>query len=603
MPESQPAAKLSLSFAKLVATPTDTAWSQAYNAGNVFVCISLTADEEKEIDEELSLHTVGKDLFNILQSEYFTLQEKNIANIKTAIQTSIANVPAQLKVSLTLAFFKDNTLSVFIAGKGKIIMKRKDKIGVLLSKNGNEDDAITSASGYVENADTVLIETGQFASSIPQEIIQQAFELDLPNDIVEALSPQMHKQDNGGQSAIVIQYRGATHFVATDELDAEDEENSVISNPSQYPPLDSSLPPDTQEDEPLQQAVRKPFSLPTVKNFRFRFHFNFNHRRRLYLNIALILAVILIISIFFTFKKYNDDKQSALFQSIYPPAQQYYSEGKGLATVNASLSQENFQKAEKLLTNGEAKFSNNSSYYQQISDLLTQVNNALQNNTQGQSTNASAVSPPANTILADEQGMTDGLAFGQNNTDVYEITNSAITMISKSDGTKTDIIKNNNYWSTPVAIVPYDGNIYVLDQSKGLLKFVAGGGGYGRDYYFHSNAPSVSSATGMAIDGSVWLLFKNGSIQQYTSGSSNNLQVSGLLKPLSNPTKIVTDITLENVYVLDTGNGRIVKFDKNGKYQSSYTSSVLANAKDFTVDETNKKIDILSQGKVWEISM
>lgn len=176
-------------------------------------------------------------------------------------------------------------------------------------------------------------------------------------------------------------------------------------------------------------------------------------------------------------------------------------------------------------------------------------------------------------------------------------------MISKSDGTKTDIVKNNNYWSTPVAIVPYDGNIYVLDQAKGLLKFVAGGGGYGKDYYFHSNAPDVSSATGMAIDGSVWLLFKNGSIQQYTSGSSNNLQVSGLLKPMSNPTKILTDVTLENVYVLDAGNGRIVKFDKNGKYQSSYTSSVIANAKDFTVDETNKKIDVLSGGKVWEMSM
>lgn len=393
MPESQPAAKLSLSFAKLVATPTDTAWSQAYNAGNVFVCISLTVANENEIDEELSLHTVGKDLFNILQSEFFTLQEKNIASIKSAIQTSLSNVPQQLKVSLTLAFFKDNTLSVFIAGKGKIIMKRNDKIGVLLAKNSNEEDEITSASGYVENADTVLIETGQFATSIPQEVIQQAFELDLPNDIVEALSPQMHKEDNGGQSAIVIQYRGASHFVATDELDPEDEENSVLSAPVSNSPMEETNPEDTREDEPLEEAVRKPFSLPTVKKFRFRMHFNFNHRRRLYLNIALILAVILIISIFFTFKKYNDDKQNALFQSIYPPAQQYYSEGKGLATVNASLSQENFQKASKLLTDGETKFSSNSSYYQQISDLLTQVNSALQSNTQGQATNATSVQP------------------------------------------------------------------------------------------------------------------------------------------------------------------------------------------------------------------
>src|SRR5580700_636902 len=104
MPEAQHASKLSLSFAKLVATPTETSWSQAYNAGNVFICISLTTDIP---NEETSLHGIGKELFNVLQSEFFTLEEKNIAAIKTAIDTSLKQVPEQIKTSLTLAFFKD----------------------------------------------------------------------------------------------------------------------------------------------------------------------------------------------------------------------------------------------------------------------------------------------------------------------------------------------------------------------------------------------------------------------------------------------------------------------------------------------------------------
>ena len=62
MPESHPAAKSSLSFAKLVATPTDTAWSQAYNAGNLFACLSLTLAES---NEELSLHVLGKEIFSV----------------------------------------------------------------------------------------------------------------------------------------------------------------------------------------------------------------------------------------------------------------------------------------------------------------------------------------------------------------------------------------------------------------------------------------------------------------------------------------------------------------------------------------------------------
>src|SRR5579864_3251956 len=104
MSEPVPAAKFSLSFAKLVATPTDTSWSQAYNAGNVFICVSLNVTETSE---EVSLHALGKDLFNVLESEFFTLQEKNITTIKVAIQNSLTNIPEQVTACLTLAYFKD----------------------------------------------------------------------------------------------------------------------------------------------------------------------------------------------------------------------------------------------------------------------------------------------------------------------------------------------------------------------------------------------------------------------------------------------------------------------------------------------------------------
>ena len=89
----------------------------------------------------------------------------------------------------------------------------------------------------------------------------------------------------------------------------------------------------------------------------------------------------------------------------------------------------------------------------------------------------------------------------------------------------------------------------------------------------------------------------------YTSGKSNNINITGLPKPLNNPTKIVTDITMGSIYVLDTGNSRIVQFDKNGKYQNAYNSSVLAKANDFTVSETDKTITILSSGKFWKLAI
>ncbi|HVA96786.1 MAG TPA: hypothetical protein VND99_03975 [Candidatus Acidoferrales bacterium] len=591
MPEVQPAAKLSLSFAKLVATPNDISWSQAYNAGNLFVCLSLAV---AEAEEELSLQALGKETFNVLQSEFFTLEEKNIENIKTAIQASLENMPEHVTVSLVLAFFKDAILLVFIAGGGKIVMKRGEKAGTLLHKQ-SDDRIITSASGFVEHADTIVLETGQFAQGISQVTVTQALELALPNDIVEALSPQIHKQDNGAQAAIVISYRGTSPQPQVD--DNESEEDQTLS--SLY--AEESSPEQENSEEILPHHEQKqPMRLPKLPKFNFAFRLN--HRRKLFLNIALILAFLLALSIFFTVKKYNDDKEQALFQSVYPTAQQYYSEGQGLATVNASMSQDSYRKAEKLLKDNQSKFPEGSKDAQQIADLLTKVTSALQGNASGQSANVTSVQPEAHSLLADEQ-TNSGLAYGQDDTNVYMITGSAITSIAKTDGTTKTIIKNNGDWSSPVAIVPYLGNIYVLDQKNGILKFVAGSGGYGKSHYFSSTAPDLSQAAGMAIDGSVWLLFKNGTIMEYTSGKSNGLSVSGLLKPLNNPTRIVTDITMESMYVLDTGNSRIVQFDKNGKYQNAYSAPVIQAAKDFTVSEKDKIIQILSGGKVWQVSL
>ena len=600
-----PLAKVSLSFAKLVATPTETAWSQAYNAGNLFVCLSLNVDEA---DEELSLHALGKDLFNILQSEFFTLQEKNTENIKKAIQTSLESVPHNVTCCLTLAFFRDDMLFVFISGSGKIVLKRGEKVGTLLAKTQSEDETLISASGFVENADTVVLETGQFAQGIPQETVTQALELALPNDIVEALSPQIHKEDNGAQAAIVISYRGSSQTMQTDEsepkeaLSEEPEEDQTLASLYSQDSAEETKKEHEPEESLSHELKRAPLKLPNLPKLpKLPLNFRFNHRRKFYFNIALILALLLILSIFFTAKKYNDNKERALFQSIYPTAQQYYSEGQGLATVNPSLSQDSYQKAEKLLKDGETKFPTGSPYQKQITDLLAKVESGLQGNTTGQTTNATAVAPVAHSLLAAEQSMTNVLAFGQDTTNVYVITNKTITTVSKSDGSTKDIIKNDNSWDSPVAVVPYSGNIYVLDQKKGVLKFVPSSDGFGKTNYFTGSAPDLSQATGMAIDGSVWIVSKDGMMMEYTKGKSNNLAVSGLTKQLNNPTKIATDITMESVYVLDNGNSRVVQFDKNGKYQNAYSSSAVAGAKDFDVSEKDKNALIFSQGKVWKI--
>ncbi|HEX8932212.1 MAG TPA: hypothetical protein VF810_03600, partial [Patescibacteria group bacterium] len=137
-------AKTNLAYAKLTATPTGTAWSQAYNAGNLFACLSLTVATEEENHE--SLQSLGKNLFNNLEAEFFTLEEKNLATIKEAIAKSTKHIPKGIAVNFCLVFFKNNLLYLFIVGRGRVIMKRGTKLGILLEQAEETTENIKTAS-------------------------------------------------------------------------------------------------------------------------------------------------------------------------------------------------------------------------------------------------------------------------------------------------------------------------------------------------------------------------------------------------------------------------------------------------------------------------
>ncbi len=195
------------------------------------------------------------------------------------------------------------------------------------------------------------------------------------------------------------------------------------------------------------------------------------------------------------------------------------------------------------------------------------------------------------------------LAYSQDEASVYLLTDKAVATIDKTSGTKKDILLNNKDWSKAVALSPYQGNIYVLDQKTGILKFVAAENGFGKTDYFKGTPPDLSKAQSLSIDGSIWILIQDGKILKYTSGKQDNFTITGLDKPLKNPSKIFTNRDTDNLYILDNGNGKILVLDKNGQYQKQYNANILQSALDFEILEKDQKILLLSGGKIWEIPL
>lgn len=600
------ASKPTLSFAKLVTTPSDAAWSQAYNAGNLFVCLALTMDEP----EEGVLQTAGKEVFNLMQSEFFALEDKSPQAVKEAIKVSTAKLSENITLSITLANFKDNALTVFIAGSGKVVMKRGERVGTLLEKHNTGGDEIVYASGFLENADTIVLQTGQFAEGISQETVVGALDLELPNDVIESLTPQVNEQDNGAQSAIVVRYNGpAAQKAAAPESEEIDETNT--NEPLEEPTIASVAAEQqmSEREETSEEKLegkpteKKPlFTLPTLPSFG-RSHLNLSHKRKLYLSIAIILFVLLGASIFFTIKKDADEQRKAIFKEVYASAKKDYETGQGIESLNPEGSRENYLRAETTLKEGQTKIAKGTEEYKQLEDLLAQVTQELQGNEETETNTLKEATAPESSLTALAKDNASAKGFGQNTDTVYMITSDAITAITKSSGNKKEVVENDNAWDTPQAVVPYQTNLYVLDQKNGVLKFVPSGDTYSKSSYFTGTAPDLSKATGMAIDSSIWIVTTDGKVLKYTRGAQDTFGLSGVNKPLQNPTKIITDGTMDSVYVMDNGNKRIVQFDKKGAFIKEYPAGIIGAAKEFEVDQKNNRFLILSGNKIWELPL
>lgn len=589
--ESLHAAKPSLAYAKLVATPTTQSWSQVYNAGNLFASISLATSEAAD---ELALTTIGKSIVNNLEAEFFTLEEKTLQTIKSAIETSIKDMPPHIELSLCLTCFKDDILYLFIVGQGRIVMKRQEKIGVLLEKRQGHTERILTASGYLHNNDIVVLESSQFAANIPDETLTSALELALPNDIAEALSPQLHAKEDGGQAAIIIAYHGKTRQLLEPEeagevFDEEEESYEEQRTSDDYVPTTSALKMPTLP--PLPRSLPR-VNLPQMNGL--------THTKKLVLSVIIILVALLLVGLIFTKQQQDGKRQQELFQTIYAPAQKNYDEGMELKSLNQNLSNKDFREAENLLQEGLKKFPKGSNEEKQLTELLSSVEKELGGTEETAVTPAKEASVGADDLLALEK-KNSGISFAQDTTNAYVLTKNGVSSIAKSSGKKKELIKADA-WKNPLALAPYQGNIYILDAKVGVLKYVASGDSFAKSDYFKEKAPDLSKATAMAIDRSIWILFKDGTIQKYTSGKQDSLTLKGLTKPLLSPTKLVTNAEMSSVYVLDKGNGRIVKFGKDGSFQSEYATAGVNQATDFEVDESAKKLYLLSGGKILEIS-
>ncbi|MCL4354911.1 hypothetical protein M1349_05650 [Patescibacteria group bacterium] len=576
-------------FANIVSTPTTDSWSQAYHAGKLFAVLSLKdlVDNTDQETERESLGSIGKTFFTSLEQEFFTLEEKDLDSIKSAIELSLKKIPKDVSYSLAAGSIIGDVFYVFCSNYARVDFKRDNQIGALLVAE-NED--LKVASGRLLDTDMAILQTKQFNELVDNKTLYSSLDHNSPAEIAENLAPSIHDKEEGGAAAIIIHYKKAP-----EEFYAVENFSPVEKEPIKHHPAIDDEP---LTAEPILERRSPSQFLSFLKKVKLPKIGEVNKSGKLILIVVVVIAALLSGSIYLNVKRQNDAKIKTIFNQVYQQAQDKYNEGQSLSELNQNLARDSFTAAKKIIDDSKGKLPEGSNEEKTIKELAEKIDKALTSTSGVNSSSAKEAPSDASSLLAFEM-KNSGTSFSTDGKNNFYIDDKGV---SKED---KQIIKNDNSWNNPAGLGVYFGNIYVLDKAKGgIIKFVPAGSGFSKSTYFTGGtSPDLSSATGMAIDGSIWITLSNGGLLKFTRGASDNLKVSGLDKPLSNPTKIWTNVDSERVYVLDKGNGRIVVLDKTGAYKEQYQAGIIKNAKDFDISEKDKKILILSGGKIYEIDL
>lgn len=601
-----------LNFAKIVANPTPHGWSQVYGAGKLFAAISLETELEQE--EKDYLNVLGKEILNTLEQEFFTLETKDLESIRKAVLSTAAKVPENVILSFVIGVVVNNILYVYILGNGIADIKRDNKIGTLLEVKDQKNDSLKEASGYLQDKDTLILQTNQFTDVISHSTLSEF--LDRPiEEAAENLAPLIHEKENSAAACIIVSYKEPikAEVLKKEEFIIEDAPEPEMAN-SPAEPEEDKVSEDSQNSNAYfataqddNQNKTSKFSLnisSVLKKMPIPKLSSLNHSRKVILTIVVIIVLVFISSIFFALKKQQGDKIQSQFNNIYPKAEKKYEEGQSLVDLNESLANDSFKQAKDILDSGKNDFPANSTQEKQIETLLSKVNDALSSSAKSTAASATPVANSESFYLSSEL-KNSALYFTKDDKNVYLIDSKQISQIANGGSTSKTLVKNNTDWKTVGGLATYNTNMYVLDKGQNqIIKFVNNGSDFSKaDYFPASVTPDFSKAIAATIDNNVYVLFTDGTVAKYFKGQAQDFSLKGLDKPLLNPTEIYSNADFDNIYILDKGNSRIVVFDKTGSFKAQYNSAVIKNAKDFEVLEKDKKIYILSGDKIYKITL
>ena len=205
------------------------------------------------------------------------------------------------------------------------------------------------------------------------------------------------------------------------------------------------------------------------------------------------------------------------------------------------------------------------------------------------------------TITKDPNGNMKDIPWNKNYGNIKEIApmKDLNLALAYTDQNKIiSFLSSTSQFTDNTASIPEDAKItgigtyltyaYLLDSKNNqIYRYPRATGGFGDKINWLKDNIILANSCCMAVDENVYLI-NNGKIMKLFKGQNQNLKLEETAIPFT-PSKIFTNSDTQNLYVLDKGNGRVIKFGKDGTILGQYLYEEIKNAIDIAVDEKNNK--------------
>ncbi len=586
--------------------------------------------------------TKGRQILSELSDFYFDLTGAPAEKLSNTFEESKKKF-AEADFDLCLGLVSGKAL--YLIGKGgvEVYLKRSDNLSPLLSI-GSKEQII---SGFVQIGDRILLSTKSLITFLGSDLDKSlelpldSFEEDISSKVGAGPLPESEVQKEQEESETPSSAEGLAGLA----IDIEPDQEAPLEEEEIIPSLPKEESPQYEEIED-SSGYGKESSISGIKSilgklthlFR-KLMANFPKSGRARLIIALILVLFLGGGIGLQYKNSKDKEKNLQFSQDLQGAKDEFSAAKGLSSINPKDAKDKLDSAKSKIKLALSLYPNNS----EAKDLQKQIDDQsgsilqesqakdfplfldldlIKKNFRAQSLSLSAgkllvldpvqktlavidLSKKSNQILAGSDQLGDanfaslngGLAF------IYskdkgilrvDITNQKVTTVAKID----------KDWGNISDIYGFGSNIYLLDKTQ-IWKYLPTSDGYSdkKEYLTKDTKSDFTNALRLQIESSVYVLKPGGEILRFTRGDKDNFSLGGLDKSVKDPKSLFVSSDTDNLYLLDSGNGRVLILTKTGEYKGQISGDKFATASDLVVDEKEKKIYLLDGSKIYAVDL